>query len=183
MAKSAKSRIIAYIPIVVLLGGVVGAAYYQEQLTAFVNLRMWDKGAPSRTVADLLTAMKAGDQAKVAGLLGDPAYKPLEEGGKYVGLTLTSMAGTLDFRATELVGEPVAPGDAEFSTIGKGSAKVMAKDASGKEIAYRLEVVDGTWKVMEILGGVPRGGASPMAPKPKPKAPAVPGGKPAAKGK
>ena len=177
MAKSVKSRVVSYIPVVVLLGAVVGAAYYQEPLTAFFSLRLWDKAAPSRTVTDFLTALKARDQAKVESFLGDPAYKPLQEDGQYVGLTLASMAGTLDFRATELVGEPISVGTPEISTIGKGSAKVFAKDAAGKEVGYRLEMVDGTWKVMEILGGVPRTGPSPMAPKEKPKAPAVPGGK------
>ncbi|MFM7321632.1 MAG: hypothetical protein ACKO5K_08935 [Armatimonadota bacterium] len=184
MAKRGGNRIVSYIPVLVIVAGVVAAAFYQEQLTAFFTLRLWDKSAPTRAVADFLTAVKSGDRAKADALVGDDSLKPLEEGGKWIGYFTVSMAGTLDYKASQIVGEPIAPSEPEFSTMGSGSALVTAKDVDGKEIPYRLEIRDGAWKVTEIRGGVPRAGSGMPAPKAtKPKAPAVPGAKSAPKGK
>jgi len=184
MAKSGGKRVLAYIPVLIVVAGVVAAAFYQEQLTAFFTLRLWDRAAPTRTVSEFLSAVKSGDRAKADALVGDDSLKPLEEGGKWVGYFTVSMAGTLDFKSNQIVGEPIAPSEPEFSTMGTGSALVTAKDVDGKDVPYRLEVRGGSWKITEIRGGVPRAGSGMPAPKgTQRKAPAVPGAKPAPKGK
>ncbi len=184
MAKRGGNRIVSYIPVLVIVAGVVAAAFYQEQLTAFFTLKLWDRAAPTRVVSEFLSAVKAGDRAKADSLVGDDSLKPLEEGGKWIGYFTVSMAGTLDYKASQIVGEPIAPSEPEFSTTGTGSALVTAKDVDGKDVPYRLEVRGGSWKITEIRGGVPRAGSGMQAPKgTKPKAPGVPGAKPAPKGK
>ena len=82
--------------------------------------------APSKTVTDFLTAVKAGDKAKADALLGDPSFKTLEKDGKWIGYFIVSNAGTLDFFADQIVGKEIKPSEPEFSTIGPGSAMVSS---------------------------------------------------------
>lgn len=174
MAANIKKRVLSYIPVLVILGGIVAAAFYQEQVSAFFTLRLWDKAAPTRTVTDFLNAVKAGDRAKADGFLADSTFQPLEKDGKWIGYFLVSIAGTLDFKADTMAGDTSKVSEPEFQTIGAGAAVVKAPDASGKMISYRLVMKDGTWKIAEILGGVPRPGTGIPAPagtKPAPKAP------------
>lgn len=183
--KKKRSRIIEYLAVVVVLAVVVLAAMYQEQLSAYIRLRMWDQAAPGRAVEQMLTAGRNGDQQTVRRLLGTQDYKDLvDEQGKWRGLFMVTQAGTLDFYMDELApaGEIKAK-ETEFFTIGKGHAEVRVPDSTGKLVKYRVEIVDGEWKVIEILAGKPRAAAPAPAPasstpKETPKAPGSQGGRP-----
>lgn len=177
MATNARSRVKFYIPVIVILGGIVAAAYYQEPLSAYISMRQWDRAAPSRTVEEFLKALQAGDKTKADSLLGDKMFQTLEQDGKWVGYFLVSNAGTLDFKSDTLIGESIKVSEPEFDPIG-GAAMVTAPDATGKEVPYRLQIKDGGWKITEIRGGAPRPGSGMPAPGgAKPAAPKAPTGK------
>ncbi len=180
--KKKRSRVVEYLAVAVVLAVVVLAAMYQEQLSSYIRLKMWDKGAPGRAVEQMLTAGKNGDQQTVRRLLGTEDYKDLtDSSGKWRGLFMVTQAGTLDFYMEDLApaGEIKAK-EVEFFTIGKGHAEVRVPDSAGKLVKYRVEIVDGEWKVTEILAGKPRAASPPPAPdtsKEAPKeAPKPPGG-------
>ena len=157
-----RSRIAEYLMVLVIVGIIVIAAFFQEQISSFFSLKLWDKAAPSRAVIGFLSAGKKGEQEKASSFLAAPEFKPLMKDGKWQGYFLVSQAGTMLFKIDELApaGEPTVTGT-EFFTIGSGYAEVMAPDSTGKPVKYRLEMKDG-WKIREILGGRP---ASQEAPK------------------
>ena len=158
-----RSRVTEYLMVVVILGVIVAAAFFQEQISSFFSLKLWDKGAPGRTVTGFLAAGKQGDQEKANSFLTAPEMKPLMKDGKWQGYFIVSQAGTMLFDMKELApaGEPTVAGT-EFFTVGSGWAEVMAPDSTGKPVKYRLEMKDG-WKIREILGGRPATQSAPKA--------------------
>jgi hypothetical protein len=156
-----RSRVKEYLVILVMLGIIVFAALYQEQLTSFVALRQWDRGAPARQVTAFLNALQKGDQAAAAQLLGEPAYKPIMNNGKFDGFFILTQAGRMNYTIDDTApkGE-LKDLKTEFNPMGKGSALVTAPDGRGQMVDYRLELFDGMWKITEMRGG------KPEAPKP-----------------
>jgi hypothetical protein len=150
-----RSRLFDVVLVLVILGVVVAAAFYQEQLTAFFKLRLWDRDAPSRVVLQFLDAGKKGDQAAATALLGSKEFQPMKEGDKWKGYFIVSQAGRMNFDLAELApAEPKAL-ETEFMTLGNGAATVSVPDSKGQPVKYRLEMQDGGWKITEILGGRP----------------------------
>jgi len=150
----ARGRFVPYLIILVLLLAVVGAAYYQEELGYFFKLRTWDQQAPGRTVLRFLDAGQRGDQKTADSLVGTQELKPLVKEGKWVGYTMTTNAGILDFRFDELA-PASAPNEVptEFVYAGNGAAMVKVPDHAGKPVDYRLELRGSDWKIMEIRAG------------------------------
>jgi hypothetical protein len=170
-----RRSIVEYLVVLGILGIIIIAALYQEQISSFFSLKLWDKGAPGRTVTAFLSAGKKGDQELATSYLGTSELKPLMKDGKWQGYFLVSQAGTLEFIMQDLApsGEPTAT-NTEFMTLGKGAATVMVPDSKGKPVEYRLEMKDG-WKITEIRGGRVAGQKAPQEPAPR-KAPTVPRG-------
>ncbi|HZO88206.1 MAG TPA: hypothetical protein VFB38_07675 [Chthonomonadaceae bacterium] len=167
--KKRRSRIIEYLVVLILIGIVVVAALYQEQLSAFFGLHMWDRGAPARTVAEFLQAGKNGDQKQADScLIRETSYKPLMQNGKWAGYYIITQAGRMDLPMADLVppGEP-KPINTEFITMGKGAAEVTMPDSRNKPLVYRLEMSDNGWKITEIRGGHPAQQAKPSGPNAK----------------
>jgi len=164
MSGSRRSRIIGYSIVVVIIGVIVLAAYFQEQIGYFFSLRLWDKDAPSRVVTEFLTAVKQRDQKKADSYLGTTAYKPLMKDNKWAGYFIVSQAGTMDFYADEIVGTEIKPTETEFIYQGKGAAMVSVPNAAGKLEPYRLEMQNGSWKITEMRGGRPRPAPPSAAP-------------------
>lgn len=167
--KKQKSRLIPYFFVLLLIGAVVAAAYFQEQIGYFFSMRLWDRGAPGRVVTQFLTAMQKGDQGLADSYLGNKQYKPLMRDGKWVGYSIATQAGNMEFTAEEIVPQniPSAP-ETEFVYLGPGAAVVSVPNAQGKPEKYRLEM-QGGWKITEMLGGRPvasggMGGAPPSGP-------------------
>lgn len=171
-APKKRGRAIEYLIILGMLGVIVLAAFYQEQLSSFFSLKLWDKGAPSRTVSAFHAAGKKGDQNLATSYLGASEFKPLMKDGKWQGYFIVSQAGTLEFVMDELApASETADINTEFFTIGNGYAEVTCPDKAGKPVKYRLEMKDG-WKITEILGGRPANSAAPQgAPAKAPTAP------------
>jgi hypothetical protein len=153
--KKKRSRLVEYLIVTALMGVVIAAAYFQEPLSAFVRLRLWDKDAPGRTVVSFLQAGKRGDKAGADRYMGATSYKPVMRDGKWIGYSMTAMPGTMEYIFDEL--SPANPKvvSTEFITQGNGAAKVMVPNAKGEAIGYRLEMRDSGWKVVDILGGRP----------------------------
>jgi hypothetical protein len=150
----ASSRIVPYVVVVVLIGLVIAAAAYQEEISFFFRLHGWDKAAPGRSVAGFLDAGRKGDEQTADSYLGVDVFKPLKQNGKWVGYTMTTNAGTMQYVMADLApaGEP-RPTKTEFVYIGDGAAMVTMPDHAGKGIDYRLQMKDGGWKITEIRGG------------------------------
>ncbi len=170
-AKKKRTRSAEVIGVIVVIGLVVLAALFQESIAAFFSLKLWDKAAASRSVEQFLSAGKKGDKQATQALLGSKDFQELNTDGKWRGYFIVSQAGKMEFDFAELApqGEPKASAP-EFITIGKGAAEVTAPDSTGKAVKYRLEMVDGSWKITEILGGHPPAPA-PSGSKPSAKAP------------
>jgi len=172
-ANKKRSRIGELIAVLVLIGIVVLAAFFQEQLTSFFTLRLWDKGAPGRTVVEFLKAGKAGNKQLADSYMADASYKPLMQNGKWTGYYLLTQAGRIDIPFAEMAppGEPT-PISTEFITIGRGAAEVTMPDSNSKPLVYRLEMKDNGWKITELRGGHPA--PPPRASTAKPKSPVIP---------
>lgn len=140
-----------YLVIAIVIGLVVAAAYYQESIPLFFKYRLWDPGAPGRTVAGFLDAVQRGDQGAAEGYLGGGKMRPLLHDGKWTGYQLTSFTGTQEFPTDLLLPEgkphPSAPA---FSFAGGGSAEVRVPNRQGKQISYSLSMFDNEWKVVNI---------------------------------
>jgi hypothetical protein len=150
------SKVVEYLAVVVIVGIVVAAAAFQEQIMATVKLRLWDRDAAGRTVVKFLNAGKNHDRSGADAQLGTDVYKPLEEKGKWVGYFVVSQGGTMHIPFSDLLpaGEP-KPKQTEFITVGKGAAEVFLPNAKGRDVKYRLEMQQNEWKITEILGGHP----------------------------
>jgi hypothetical protein len=144
-----------FVIIVVAVAAVAGLAFFQEDLGNFFTLRMWDQGAPGKTVGTFLSAGRDGNPAGANAVIDADTFKPLEEEGKQVGYRISTPAGNQDFRFAELApsGEPKAT-RTEFQTNG-GAALVLMPNAAGKNVKYRLKMRQGSWHIIEILGEVP----------------------------
>ncbi len=152
--KKKKSRAKDYIIIVVILGVLMGAALFQEQIMAFFTLKQWDRGAPARQVTAFLTALQKGDRAAADALVDTSIYKPLETNGKWDGYYILSQAGRMDFPLADTAPKGTIPSlEVEFNAMGEGSATVSAPDGNGKMVNFMLKLVNGTWKIAEMRGG------------------------------
>jgi hypothetical protein len=149
-----KSPVALIVLVLVAILAVVGIAWYQEQIYYYFTLQGWDKAAPARSVSEFLTAGLNGDKARAESYLGSDSFKPLEKNGKWVGYSITTMAGTLEYHFKELAAGPnPQPTATEFTYTGKGAATVTLPDTKGKPVRYRLERAGGQWRITEILGG------------------------------
>lgn len=163
MPTKKRSRVLEYVLVLAVVGLVIAAAFFQEPITAFFGLHLWDKNAPGRTVITFLHAGKNGDQAAADAQLGTKSYKPLTENGRWAGYFIVTQAGRMDIPWSELEpsGEPQVTAT-EFVTLGHGAALVTVPGAGGKPEKYRLEMIENAWKITEIRGGHPA--ASPARP-------------------
>ena len=154
--KKSGTRVVEFGIIAVILGLVVAVAANQEPIGAFFRLRLWDKGAPSRTVEEFMGAVQKGDQQKAQSFIGASDLKPMVEGGKWQGFYTVSIAGRMDYLAQDLAPKQSVPkaSDSEFRNIGD-AAEVRTTLDDGKALKYRLKMTEGSWKILEILGGRP----------------------------
>jgi hypothetical protein len=145
------SRAGLYIVLAVLTAAVVAAAYFQEQLGYVFQLRMWDRGAPTRTVVEFLSAVKKGDQTGATSLLEIEGVQPLEEDSKWVGFRYVAQNTPFQVRLSDITppGEPAAT-RTELLFKGRGAARVFAPGKDGASVRYRLVVSGGRWKITEI---------------------------------
>ncbi len=176
MQPKPKKRYGEIIGVFVLLGVIILAALYQEQLTSFFTLRLWDKGAPAKQVTAFLTALQKGDQAAASAIFEpNTSYKPLMEKDKWNGYFIITQAGKLIFTLAETAPKE-EPKDlkVEFNPNGKGSAMVTAPDGRGKMVDYRMEMIEGQWRITEMRGGRPESTAPAKTVRQTP--PPMPGG-------
>jgi hypothetical protein len=154
--RNAQSRVATYAVIAALVTGLIAAAYYQEQISAFFKLRLWDRDAAAKVVTAFLDAGRSGDKAAADSLMGTKSYQPLTENGKWVGYYIVSQGGRMDIPFSDLLpaGDPT-PNRTEFVTVGAGAAEVFVPNSSDQAIKYRLEMQQDGWKITEILGGHP----------------------------
>lgn len=153
--KKTNSRIVIYLGVLFIIGIVVVLAMYQEQVSSFFKLRLWDKRAPGNAVTSFLTAGKKGDQKTADSYLGSPDIKPMSKNGKWIGYFLATQAGKMEFTFDELASDNPQVSNTDFILLGKGAAEVSVPDAKSKPVKYRLEMGDNGWKITEILGGHP----------------------------
>jgi hypothetical protein len=146
-----RSRVGEYFIVAVVLGLVVAAAVYQEPLTAFFKMRMWDTGGPGRTVESFLKAGKSGDKAAADRLVGPGSLQPLMEEGKWVGYFVMGQGGPrkIPFSGLQPEGNPPSV-RTEFLTVGNPSAQVYVRNASGRDVRYQLEMQKDGWKIIAI---------------------------------
>lgn len=155
-ASQGRSKIALVVVTLILVAAVVVGGFFQEEIGYYIALKGWDRAAPARAVSSFLEAGRAGDREKAGQYLGDPSFQPLEKGGKWVGYRLTSNAGALDFLFSKLAPPPGTPATStEYIYRGPGAANVIMPDAAGNGVPYRLEMINGGWKIKEILGGEP----------------------------
>ena len=153
--KKKSSRIKEFLIVMVVIGVVVGAAFYQEPISAFFRLHLWDRNAPAHVVEEFLQAGKRGDKKTADRYLGATSYQSVTRNGKWLGYSMTAMPGTMEFLFEDLAPKNPKATSTEFVTVGNGAAKVMVPNAKGEAIGYRLEMRADGWKVVDILGGRP----------------------------
>lgn len=159
--ESAGKRIARLIVITAIGIGLIGiATYYQEDIQRYIRLRAWDKGAPGRVVVSFLNAAKQGNTEEADRYIGSSDYHPLKEYDKVVGYFVTSPAGIMDFRFKDIVPEgEIKVSATKFVLIAEGAAEVEVPFKDDSVARYRLKMLDGKWKITDILdGGKQRGG-------------------------
>ncbi|MBM3458124.1 MAG: hypothetical protein FJX77_06285 [Armatimonadetes bacterium] len=151
---SKKQRLLFYGLTAFIGGAVIAGAAFQEQIGYYVRLKGWDREGPARSLSTFLAAGKRGDASTAGRFLGAKDLKPLERDGKWLGYRLQSMAGNQEFLMADMApGDGTRPTSVNYIYVGAGAAEVTMPDAKGTPIKYRMEMQDGEWKVMEILGG------------------------------
>lgn len=149
-----RTRIGDVIIVVLIVGILVGAGFYQEQIQYFFKLKMWDQAAPAQAVKGLVGAVQARDQQKAAGFLGGTEIKPLTRAGKWAGYHIDGLGFKNDMEFADLVPsgapEPSAP---EFTFAEGGGAQLRIKNSNGQRVLYALKMQDGGWKVVTIRVG------------------------------
>jgi hypothetical protein len=152
--KRARGRAELAIVLAVLVVLLVGAAYFQEEIGYFFQLRAWDPGAPGRTVTRFLQAGREGNRSEADRCVDVNLFHPLEQRGKWVGYQIGTPMGSLEYVFTELAGRgEIRPTHSELVFKGNGAAMVTMPDAGGHPIEYRLAMQGGAWKITEIRGG------------------------------
>jgi hypothetical protein len=149
-----RRRVLEYATILVIMALIVGVAYFQEPIGYYTSMHQWDKAAPGKAVSAFLTAGKRGDQKTADSWMASSDYHPLTRNGHWLGYFVATPAGKLEFDFSELA--PVAETQAtetEFINRGVGIARVTMPDSKGQPVPYRLEMRNGGWKIVEILGG------------------------------
>lgn len=147
-------RIMEYLILLVIIGLIVGAAFYQESIGYYASMHQWDKGAPGKTVAAFLAAGKQGDQKTADSYLASSDFHALTRSGRWLGYFIATPAGKLEFDLSDLAPAVATQAtETEFINRGPGIARVTMPDSKGKPVAYRLEMRNGSWKILEILGG------------------------------
>lgn len=140
--------------IAVLLLVVVGGAWYASEINYFIQLQAWDQGAPKRVVGEFLEAVKQREKDKAVAFIGGSSVKPLERNGRWLGFQKALPMGTQEYLLASL-GKPDELGSAktEFVFQGNGAALVALSDGGGDAGKYRLERVDGAWRIIDLPGG------------------------------
>jgi hypothetical protein len=130
---------------------VVAAALYQEPILYFFRLGGWDRGAPARTVRAFLAAARDGDQQRAQQYVSGGDLQPLVEEGKWVGYSGRFGATSSVARLSELVPDgEVEPSRTDFIYLGPGAAMVTMPARANASAQYRLERVEGSWKLTAI---------------------------------
>jgi hypothetical protein len=147
-----RGELIAVVAVLLLL--IVGAAYFQEEISYFFQLQAWDPGAPGRTVTRFLQAGREGKRSDAERCIDAGLFHPLEEHGKFIGYQVPTTVGSLEYVFDELAapGE-IRPSHSELVYKGNGAAMVTVPDAHSRPVEYRLVMEGGTWKITEIRGG------------------------------
>jgi hypothetical protein len=148
-------RVVEFLVLIAVVAVLIVAAYYQEAIFCFFRLRMWDTGAPGRTLAAFGGALNASDRQAADRCVGSGDIQPLTRGGKWSGYHISGLGFKNDMDLADLApGDQVKPGPPEFSTVDGGSVQVRMPNRHGQPVLYRLKMVGGTWKVVDIKVGV-----------------------------
>ena len=151
---SIRQRVLEYAIILAIILFIVGCAYFQEPLSYYFSMHQWDKAGPSNVVSAFLAAGKRGDQKTADSLLASADYHSLSRNGQWLGYFVATPAGKLEFDLREMApAQETQATELEFINRGPGVARVGMPDSKGKPVMYRLEMRNGGWKIMEILGG------------------------------
>jgi hypothetical protein len=149
-----RTRVGDVIVVLLIVGVIVGAAFYQEQIQYFFKLRMWDQAAPAQAVSGLVAAVQARDQQKASGFLGGTEIKPLTRAGKWAGYHIDGLGFKNDMEFADLVPSGAAEtSKPEFTFAEGGGAQLRIKNSRAQRVLYALKMQDGGWKVVTIRVG------------------------------
>ncbi|MCA1596898.1 MAG: hypothetical protein LC772_10815 [Chloroflexi bacterium] len=152
-----KRRSPVRLPVVLLTLGLVAVvcflAYYQDELGYFINLKLWDRGGPARTVHALLQGCSKNNES-LATQQVDHNLQPLMKNGKWVGFFIHDPHFNRDTPypfSSFVPKDPSAPGETEFVTRGDGAAEFTITGPTGQPEKFHMLMEKGSWKVDQIL--------------------------------
>lgn len=100
-APRAKERVLLVVIAVIVLGVILGGAYYQEEISTYLTLHGWEAPAAEQLVRDFVRAAHDGDPAAASMLDGDRA-KPVMSGGKLKGVSHSGERGPAEISVKDL---------------------------------------------------------------------------------
>jgi hypothetical protein len=149
-----RTRVGDVIVVLLIVGALVGAGFYQEQIQYFFKLKMWDQAAPAQAVKALVAAIQARDQQKASAFIGGTEIKPLTRAGKWAGYHIDGLGFKNDMEFADLVPEGAPETTApEFTFAEGGGAQLRIKNSRAQRVLYALKMQDGDWKVVTIRVG------------------------------
>jgi hypothetical protein len=149
--KKAKDGIILAVVIIVVVGGIAGVGFFQDEVGAYVRFQGWNLQPATAVTQEFLAACAEGDGARVAGLVDQDSHgvTTMKEDGKVVGFEIQDYSGPKRFKLEEL-----APGaDARLSPprivpLDGGSVSVEASYPGVHLLDLRWDRKPSGWKLV-----------------------------------
>jgi len=157
MAKSGGAIVVA----VVLLGLVVAAAFYQQELTNYWKLQGWNSGAVKQVMERFVREAHEG-QASAGDLLDRAWGEPVLEGGKFVGVRTSGALGPHVIRVTSFIPDGQIK---DFGTRIKNRSGVYQADVqfpNGQWAQFDVDRVQGELRIRSVPDAL-----SPNRPQPQ----------------
>lgn len=152
MHKAVKGGLAA-VAVVLVVGAIGGAAFYQDEVGGFVRLQGWNTGPVTQATREFIQAAAAKDGERVAGMLATdaPTLQPVKKGNSVSAFMVGAYGGPKRITLKEL-----CPTDSpqlkspKLVFLEGGSVLVDAEYPGGHTVTLRWDRKDEGWKVIEV---------------------------------
>lgn len=141
--------------LVVVLGGMGAAAFYQEEVGGFIKLQGWNTGPVSDATREFVKAAAAGDGVKVDRMLAQDAreLRPVRGPKGVAAFMITAYGGAKKKTLKELCPTSDAKLSAPKLVFMEGGSVLVNATFPSHSIQTRWTPTAGKWKIIDITEG------------------------------